>query len=77
MTLHFTLHVNDLSIHEGMTIQRVTIGQPLPDEVNRYTVQAKCDGIWHTLTVEHRHGDGPWELVRKALNAIAGVEVHP
>lgn len=71
MTLHFTLHVNDRSIDEGMTIQRTTPGQPEPDDVNLYVVQAKCDGEWHTFTVKHRYGDGPWELVRTALNAIA------
>lgn len=71
MSLHFTLHVNDRSIDEGMTIRRTKAGRPLADEVNVYVVQAKCDGTWHTLTVEHRYGDGPWELVRKALNAIA------
>lgn len=74
MTLHFTLHVNDLSIHEGMTIRRTAPGQPQPDDVNCYVVQAKCDGTWHTITVEHRYGDGPWELVRKALNSIASTK---
>lgn len=70
MTLHFELHVNGQSIREGMTIQRTTPGRALPDDVNTYVAQAKCDGTWHTTTVEHRHGDGPWELVRKVLNAI-------
>lgn len=72
MTLHFTLHVNAKSIDEGMTVQRTTPGRPEPDDVNTYVAQAKCDGKWHTVTVEHRYGDGPWELVRKALNAIPG-----
>lgn len=76
MTLHFTLHVNGRSIAEGMTVRRTTPGQPQPDDVNRYVVQAKCDGTWHTITVEHRYGDGPWELVRKALNAIADGTAH-
>ncbi len=70
MTLHFELHVNGQSIHEGMTIQCITPGRSLPEDVNTYVVQAKCDGKWHTVTVEHRYGDGPWELVRKALAAI-------
>ncbi|ORA57320.1 hypothetical protein [Mycobacteroides franklinii] len=70
MTLHFHLHVNGISIHEGMEIKRTTVGRPLPDDVNTYVAQAKCDGTWHTISVEHRYGDGPWELVRKALNAI-------
>ncbi|WP_254424614.1 hypothetical protein [Mycobacteroides abscessus] len=70
MTLHFDLHVNGQSIHEGMTIQRTTPGHPHPEDVNTYVVQAKCDGAWHTVTVKHRYGDGPWVLVRKALAAI-------
>ena len=74
MTLHFTLHVNDRSIDEGMTVRRTAPGQPESDDVNLYVVQAKCDGAWHTFTVEHRYGDGPWELVRKALNAIASTK---
>ncbi|MDM2398138.1 hypothetical protein PP613_03790 [Mycobacteroides abscessus] len=70
MTLHFELHVNGQSIGEGMDIKRTAQGQPVPDDVNTYVVQAKCDGKWHTVTVEHRYGDGPWVLVRKALTAI-------
>ncbi|PVA66192.1 hypothetical protein [Mycobacteroides abscessus] len=70
MTLHFDLHVNGRSIREGMTIQRTTPGRPHPDEVNTYVVQAKCDGRWYTVTVDHRYGDGPWVLVRKALVAL-------
>lgn len=70
MTLHFTLHVNGKSIREGVHIKRTTAGRPLPDDVNTYVAQAKCEGIWHTVTVEHRYGDGPWELVRKVLNSI-------
>lgn len=70
MTVHFTLHINGQSIREGMTIQRTTPGRPLPDDVNTYVVQAKLDGTWHTISVEHRYGDGPWVLVRKVLNAI-------
>lgn len=70
MTLHFELHVNGQSIRESMTIQRTSPGRPHPDDVNTYVVQAKSDGSWHTVTVEHRYGDGPWVLVRKALAAI-------
>lgn len=70
MTLHFDLHVNGQSIGEGMTIQRTTPRRPLPDDVNTYVVQAKCDGTWHTVVVEHRYGDGPWRLVHKALDVI-------
>lgn len=71
MTLHFTLNVNGQSIGEGMDIKRLAPGRPVPDDVNDYLVQAKCDGKWHTVTVEHRYGDGPWALVHKALGAIA------
>lgn len=77
MTLHFDLHVNGQSIHEGMTIQRTTPGRPHPDDVNNYVVQAKCDGSWHTVTVEHRYGDGPWTLVRKALTAVHVARMPP
>lgn len=76
MTLHFDLRANGQSIGEGMTIQRTTHGRPLPDDVNTYVVQAKCSGTWHTATVEHRYGDGPWELVRKALDVIHERESH-
>ncbi|AMU39221.1 hypothetical protein A3N99_02700 [Mycobacteroides abscessus] len=71
MTLHFTLHVNGKSIHEGVHIQRTSSGRPLPDDVNTYVAQVKRDGTWRTTTVEHRYGDGPWELVRKVLNATS------
>ncbi|WP_078316020.1 hypothetical protein [Mycobacterium sp. D16Q16] len=77
MTLHFELHVNGQSIREGMTIQRTSPGRPLLDDVNNYVVQAKCDGQWHTVTVEHRYGDGPWALVRKALHALDQVHQVP
>lgn len=77
MTLHFDLHVNGQSIREGMTIQRTTPGRPHPDDVNNYVVQAKCDGSWHTVTVEHRYGDGPWALVRKALTAVDQAQQTP
>ena len=72
MSLHFTLHVNGKSIGEGMTIQsnNTNTERTLPNDVNTYVAQAKCDGKWHTVTVEHRYGDGPWELVRKALNEV-------
>ena len=75
MTLHFTLHVNGKAIDEGMTIQRTTQGSSSPVDVNPYVVQAKCGGVWYTVTVQHRQCDGPWVLVLKALNAIAAEEV--
>lgn len=74
MSLHFTLHVNGESISEGVTITRIGPGQPVPDDVNRYVVQANCDGRWLSAAFEHRYGDGPWELVWKALKAMRGAD---
>lgn len=73
MSLHFTLHINGKSIDEGMTIQRATEVASTPVDVNPYLVQAKCGGVWYSVTVQHRECDGPWLLVLKALEAVREV----
>lgn len=77
MSLHFTFYVNGKSIHHGMDIQRLDDlnPNPGPDAVYRYRASAlQEDGInaarQTQVIVEHRYGDGAWELVRKALNKI-------
>ena len=79
MSLHFALHVNGRRIYQAMEITRLdsTEKNPDPDQVFRYRAHAVSeDGInpatQLTAIVEHRHGDGAWELIRKALNAMLG-----
>ena len=50
--------------------ERRTAGTTDPDSINEYEVEIGIDAsigyAWHGF-VEHRYGDGAWELVAKAL----------
>ena len=77
MSLHFTLHVNGRSIYHAMDITRLddTDPAPPPDSVFRYRARAVSEdgtnpALQYQAVVEHRHGDSPWELVRKVLDAM-------
>lgn len=82
MSLHFALKVNGHSIYHAMDITRLDhADKPDLDAVYRYRARAVSeDGVvpatQYEVTVEHRYGDGAWELIRKALNAMLG-EVSP
>lgn len=72
MALWFSLNVNDQCIGTCV-IQRneeLDLSDPaaIADEVCTYTVS--IDGT-PTVLVEHRYGDGAWELARRALDAVA------
>lgn len=74
MSLWFVLKVNDGAIG-SLTIRRLR-GQlsperhrsPFPDTIFEYSVTKDGREIG---TVDHRYGDGPWRLVRRALDLIA------
>lgn len=72
MALWFRLRCNDE--HLGTCViqrtEHLDLSDPaaIADEVCTYTVT--IDGKAEIL-VEHRYGDGAWELVRKALEAVA------
>lgn len=76
MSLHFTFHVNGRSIRHAVDIQRLDHADP-PDPNIAYEYRARAvaeDGTnpaqQMTATFHHRYGDGPWELVRRAMNAL-------
>ncbi len=77
MSLHFSLRVNGRSIYHAMDITRLDhTDHPEPDAVYRYRACAVTeDGVnsahQMSVVVQHRYGDGAWELIRKALNAMA------
>lgn len=83
MALHFDLHISGHNIRKSMTIRRIDpFGDMIaPDTVGIYeaTMMSGPDhlggegGTW-TAQVTHRYGDGAWELIRKALDAILGAE---
>lgn len=68
MSLWFDLQVNSETIGR-LEIRRLTrrVTSTDPDSINRYVVILDGEEIGQ---VEHRYGDGPWELVRKALEYI-------
>ncbi len=76
MSLHFALKVNGHSIYHAMDITRLDhTDKPDPDATYRYRARAcTADGTnpatQYDVTIEHRYGDGAWELIRKALNAM-------
>lgn len=73
MSLWLNLHVGTTVIG-SMEILRVTnTGQNglRPDDVSKYSVWAITDDREvRTGFVEHRYGDGPWVLLRKATEVI-------
>lgn len=77
MSLHFALMVNHETIgqFDAQRIADMTMPNPgtEPDSINRYNVD-----LWRGLDtekpyhhelfkVDHRYGDGAWELVRKSI----------
>lgn len=66
MALLLTLYVNDDRIG-ALMIQRVEPLDPTPgpDDVGTYRVEMDHRAVG---TLRHRYGDGPWPLVRRALN---------
>lgn len=81
MSLHFTLHVNGRGIYHAMDIQRLdsTDTNPTGDSVFQYRARAVTENGVDPATqmsavVTHRYGDGAWELVRKALNAMLDLD---
>lgn len=73
MSLWFALKVNEHRIGV-LTIQRVR-GDSDPDSVNTYEVVASGATLpVRVVEVEHRYGDGAWELVRTALDAALDLE---
>lgn len=83
MSLHFALKVNGHSIYHAMDIVRLDhTDTPEPDAAYRYRARACTENgvapaTQYDVTVEHRYGDGAWELIRKALNAMLGEEISP
>lgn len=72
MALWFDLMVNDAPIGR-MIVTRITpLGEITADTTATYRVQvAKPDGMFHG-DVQHRFGDGAWELVRKVIETMNG-----
>lgn len=74
MALHFPLYINGQQIGHFQAV-RIS-GTTDPDSINTYSVITVnfTDGpIGRHTTVEHRYGDGAWELIRKSL---AEIETH-
>lgn len=71
MALHFPLQVNGKHIGY-FTAVRIE-GDDQPDTVNTYEVEI-IDPAGEVYTrcgeVEHRYGDGAWELIRKSIEAL-------
>lgn len=69
MSLHFDLKVGRRTI-EFMEIQRISNTRETvlgPDEVSRYAV--RVNGT-EKAQVSHRYGDGPWTLLKVALEEV-------
>ncbi len=77
MSLHFTLRVNGHPIYHAVDIVLLDhVVAPDPEATYRYRVCAVAeDGTQparqYQATFTHRYGDGAFECVRLALNAIA------
>lgn len=77
MSLHFALKVNGHGIYHAVDITRAHPQEtPDPDDWCRYRVCAvREDGMkpaaQYRAEFTHRYGDGAFECIRKALNAIA------
>ena len=65
MALWFDLRANFQDV--GRFVAQRIDGTTDPDSVGTYKVT--IDG--RAVQVQHRYGDGAWELVRKALDAVA------
>ncbi len=62
--------IASLTIVRGLLVSEAgteAIG-PWPDDVFEY--QMVLDGVEYSEQVEHRYGDGVWELIRKCCEAI-------
>lgn len=69
MALHFNLKVNDYSIGSFAAVRATDNGSD-PESVNTYDVTID-DPDWEwDGRIEHRFGDEPWTLVRKAIEAM-------
>lgn len=67
MALHFDLCINDAAIGYFEAVR--IAGGANPDDLNTYRIALRGSvGRWDG-EVQHRYGDGAWELVRKVLQA--------
>lgn len=67
MALHFDLCINDVAIGYFEAVR--IAGGTAPDDLNTYRIALRGSvGRWDG-EVQHRYGDGAWELVRKVLQA--------
>ncbi|WP_280485417.1 hypothetical protein [Nocardia cyriacigeorgica] len=66
MALHFRLLINGLTIGNFYAVR--VEGEAEADSINTYDVEIEggMSDRWRE-NVQHRYGDGAWELVRKAL----------
>lgn len=75
MTLHFTLHINGHGTGQTVSIQRTSPKVKTPSPRTRCTYEATRLDSTATeriliRTITHRYGDGTWELIRRAINAV-------
>lgn len=68
VSLHFDLEINGIAI--GHFNARRIAGGTNPDDINTYDVKFTQTGLMSQFRIDHRYGDGAWELVRKSCEEL-------
>lgn len=74
MALWFPLHVGDIQIG-SFSARRIKGAAIHPDALVTYAVEICTHGTRWQVAVLHRHGDGEFALVRRALEAAGNLSV--
>lgn len=74
MALWFPLHVGDIQIG-SFSARRIKGVAIHPDSVVTYAVEIWTHGKRWQVDVRHRHGDGEFALVRRALEVAGDLSV--